>query len=555
MCSEKQVTDASRWYIEELSSRVVAESGRACDRFHLGKLILRGLKDAPQHTLQQIDGSTGESECYASVLERSVQCANAFKQLGLKAGDVIVMMTRNNLNMCIPLYAALYLGVLVAPIDRLLTFKELKDVFVKDEPKMVFCTSDRVKDVQTVLDDLKLESKIVTIDRHSDNQENATSFDELLKTYGAKANVQDFKPSDFDPEESIAVLMPTSGTTGLPKQACLTHKNLIISSVGATPWCRATRFPTPFATFLIVSPMQWLTCAWHVIMAPIYRYTNLMSQNDVDRDHFYDLVNKYKPNHMVISPTKLAAYVEPGTKDRCDMSCFQLVVSGGSVVSPELLERVQEVAPNVEIFAAYGMTETCGPVFMHSATVHGSVGVPRTNFQYRLIDVDTMKDISESNKPGELWIKGPAVCKGYYKNDEASKAAFADDGWFKTGDLLYKDESDNYFFVDRIKHLLKYMGQLSPAEIQNVILQHPAVQDAAITSIDDKSGDLIVACVVRKPGSNVTAQEIKDLVKNTLSDRKQLRGGVVFMEKIPVTSTTKVDYRGLKKLILELDRE
>ncbi|KAI5638754.1 AMP-binding enzyme domain-containing protein [Phthorimaea operculella] len=338
MYGEKRVTDACRWYMEELSSRVVAESGRACDRFHLGKLILRGLKDAPDYTLQ-IDGSTGESASFASVLERSVQCASAFKQLGLAAGDVIVMMAPNNINMCVPFYAALYLGVLVSPIDRLLKIKELKDMFIIAEPKIVFCTTDRVKDVQTALDELELKSKIVTMDVKSEHQENTISIDELLEKFGANINVQDFMPTDLDPEENIALLISTSGTTGLPKQTCHTHKSYTVAISGY--WSRESSFPSPFKTVLIVSPMQWLSCIFYTIGAPVYRYTLLTSQSEINKEHFYDLVNKYRPNHMLCSPTRLATFVEPGTKDKCDMSCFKLLLAAGSAVSAELLRSLQ----------------------------------------------------------------------------------------------------------------------------------------------------------------------------------------------------------------------
>ncbi|KAJ2940160.1 hypothetical protein O0L34_g11725 [Tuta absoluta] len=430
----------------------------------------------------------------------------------------------------------------------------MKDMFAIAEPKMVFCISERVKDVQNVLDELKLESNIVTMDVNSETQRNATSLNELLKKHGAKENIQNFRASDFDPEEKTAVLMPTSGTTDLPKQACLTHKNCVVSLAGF--WCRETTFPTPFKTILIMAPMQWNTCVLHLNQAPVYRYTNVMSPLEIDKEHFYELVNKYKPNQLIISPTKLASYIEPGMKDKCDLSSIRLMMIGGSAASPELMKSVQEISPNIEIRNVLGQTEAAGNTFQWGATVLGSVGDPATHIQYRLIDVDTQKDIYERNKIGELWLKGPSVFKGYYKNPEASKAAFSEDGWFKTGDLLYRDNQNYFFFVDRIKQMFKYMNhQISPVEIQNVILQHPAVLDAVVTSIPDECGDLPVACVVRKPGSNVTAQEIKDLVKNSLSDSKQLRGGVIFMDKMLMAATTKVDIRELKKIVLESDRE
>ncbi|KAI5638726.1 AMP-binding enzyme domain-containing protein [Phthorimaea operculella] len=439
------------------------------------------------------------------------------------------------------------------------------------------------------------------MDVMSETQGNATSLYELLIKYGNKVNYNDFRASDIDPEENAAVLMPTSGSTGLPKQACLTHKNCVVSLAGF--WCREKTFPTPFKTILIMAPMQWNTCVLHLNQAPILRYTNVMTPLEMDKDHFYELVNKYKPNQLIVSPTKLATFIEPGMKDECDLSSIQmmmlagsaaspellksveaiapnieiktvlglteaagnilqwgatvhgsvgdpaahtqyrpnqLIVSptklatfiepgmkdecdlssiqmmmlAGSAASPELLKSVEAIAPNIEIKTVLGLTEAAGNILQWGATVHGSVGDPAAHTQYRLIDVDTQEDIYEPNITGELWIKGPTVFKGYYKNPVATKEAFSEDGWLKTGDLVYRDELNNFFYMDRIKLMFKYMShQISPVEIQNVILQHPAVQDVAVTSIPDKCGDLPVACVVRKPGFNVTAQEIKDIVE------------------------------------------
>ncbi|PZC73879.1 hypothetical protein B5X24_HaOG208709 [Helicoverpa armigera] len=146
---------------------------------------------------------------------------------------------------------------------------------------------------------------------------------------------------------------------------------------------------------------------------------------------------------------------------------------------------------------------------------------------------------------------------GYYNNPEATKEALTEDGWLRSGDILYRDEYWNLYFVERYKLLLKYRNhQVSPVEIETVITKHPGVFHVAVTGIPDKEcGDLVVACVVPKPGCSPTAQEIKDLVKESLTDSKQLRGGVIFMKELPTTSTSKVNRKKLKELVLTLERE
>ncbi|KAI5638727.1 AMP-binding enzyme domain-containing protein [Phthorimaea operculella] len=545
------------WYLEELSSRVVAESGRACDRFHLGKLILQGLKDAPDHILQ-VDGSTGKSENFASVLSRSVACAQAFKDLGLQRGDVIVLMAPNQLDLCIPYYAAFYLGLIIAPIDRTLQKKELEDTFSKVEPKVVFCQSGKAETVRLALDDLKSSgTRIVTFDERCEAVKDCVLFSDWIRKYNVgDKDVNDFKAADFDPEETIALLLPTSGSTGLPKQTATTHKSSVLGNTSIL--CRESKFPTPTRMNFLLSPLQWLSAVMNMNLAPILRYTLLMTPIDLTPEVVCQYISKYKPTFLLTSPTMLASLLNSTNRDKYDISSLELLLIGGSAVSSNLLDELKLELPNADICNLYGLTEAASMVFIPSGnTPRGSSGQRGPNMEHRLVDPDSEEDIVEPNKPGELWVRGPTVFKSYYKNESATKEAFSKDGWLKTGDIFYRDENWNFFFVDRMKLLLKYKNhQISPAEIQNLIRQHPAVLDVAVTSISDlECGDLPVACVVRRPGHDVTAQEIKDLVKENLADTKQLRGGVVFMDAIPVTSTTKVDYKRLKKMVPDMKRQ
>ncbi|XP_026313436.1 luciferin 4-monooxygenase-like [Hyposmocoma kahamanoa] len=540
--------------MNELSARVVAETRIPSDRHHLGKLILRGLKDAPDFVLQ-IDAATGESETCGSVLKRSVQCANALRKLGLHRGDIIVLMAPNHIDLCVPYYAALYLGIVVAPIDRTLTVKELQDTFAVDKPKLVFCQSERAADVVAAIDNLKLDTQIITFGDDS-HGENFCSFNELLLKHSEKdCDVNKFRATDFDPEETLAFLIATSGTLGLPKQIAISHRCIAIT--GPYSWIRFTKFPTPTRLTMVVSSLQWISAIWHFNFAPIIRYSRLQSSANITQEHVYEMINKYKPTLMLLSPTLMTTLIRPGDREKCDFSSFEEIGLGGSPASIQLLNEIKKLAPNAQAFNGYGMTEIASFAFCPTSNTLRSCGTPFGHFQYRLVNPETLEDIVDPNVKGELWIAGHALGKGYYGNPTATKEAFTDDGWYKTGDILYRDEHYNFFFAERLKLLLKYKShQVSPTEVENVIRQNPGVSDVTVTGIPDpECGDLIVACVVRKPGYEVTAQEIKDLVKSNLTETKHLSGGVVFLQELPLTATGKIHRQAIKKLVLELDRE
>ncbi|KAM3964020.1 luciferin 4-monooxygenase-like [Aphomia sociella] len=548
----RRTNDSVHWFINELTSRIVAESGNPNDRFHLGKIMLQSFKDDPDFVMQ-IDGGTGESITYKDTLEKTVRCAIAMKKVGLKTGDVIVIMGPNHVNISIPFYAGFYIGVIVAPVDLSLSVAELQDTFSVDTPKIVFCQNDKANDIKKAVEALNLDTKIITFDKG-----NGCSFSEFLEEYYDETKIDDFKPSNFDPAETIALLISTSGTTGLPKAAAITHKSLSITN--PYWWIRCHKFPTPTRLELVCSPIQWLAAIGNFMISPVVRYTRLQTSHPLTQEHMCYLINKYRPSHMIISPTFATSIIKHGDRDKCDLTCFEMIHIGGIAVPLDLLNEIKTMTPGTELQNTYGLSEATIPVFIPNNSdgiPMGSSGNPINILQYRLINVETQEDILEPNTPGELWLKGPGLFKEYYRNPQATADAYTEDRWFRTGDIFYRDENWNFFFVERIKLLLKYKGfQISPVEVEGVIRRHPGVLDVAVTSIPDQEcGDLPVACVVPRQGSVVTPQEIKDLVKDTLSDAKQLRGGVILLKEMPVMASTKVDRRKLKKMALTLEKK
>uniref|UniRef100_A0A2A4J4G8 Luciferin 4-monooxygenase n=1 Tax=Heliothis virescens TaxID=7102 RepID=A0A2A4J4G8_HELVI len=543
----KHAFDAVHMYMSEITSRLVVKTGIPSDRYHIGKLYLQALKEAPDF-ISQIDGGTGESETNGSVLDRSIRCAISLTQLGLKKGDAIVLMGPNHLNYCIPHNAALFLGIMVACIDSTLNVNELKDLFQTNRPKIVFGQNERTSDIEKAIDLAGIDAKIVTFD---EGNKHAT-LAKMVETPSQKA-VEEFKATDFDPEETVAYLTSTSGTTGVPKTAMLTHKNIVVGMPYI--WSLFSKFPTPTKLVIVTSPGQWLSAGFHYLFSPVLRYTRLQTSAPVTPEHFADMVTKYRPSFIIMSPNLMTTMI---THAKCDFTCFECVLLGGSAVSQELIDEMKRITNAKHVYGVYGMSELSGTAVQHDYDpLPGSSGRPIGALEVKLVDPTTLKEITKPNVPGELWFRGPCVFKGYHNNLEATKEALTEDGWLRSGDIFRRDESWNLFFVERYKLLLKYRNhQVSPVEIETVIAKHPGVFQVAVTGIPDKEcGDLVVACVVPKPGCSPTAQEIKDLVKESLTDTKQLRGGVIFLKQLPLTSSSKTNRKALKELALTSPRE
>ncbi|XP_063896475.1 luciferin 4-monooxygenase [Helicoverpa armigera] len=543
----RRAYDAIHLYMSEITSRLVAKTGIPSDRYHIGKLFLQSLKEAPDF-VSQIDGGTGESETNGSVLDRSIRCAISLTALGLKKGDVMVLMGPNHLHYCIPHNAALFLGIMVACIDDTLNVNELQQLFHTNRPKIIFGQNKRTSDIEKAVDQAGIAAKIVTFDEGDKHDTLA----KLLEVPNKKA-IEEFKATDFDPEETVAYLTSTSGTTGVPKTAMLTHKNIITGMPYI--WTVFTKFPTPTKLVIVTSPGQWLSAGFHYLFSPILRYTRLQTSSPVTPEHFGDMVTKYRPSYIIISPNLMTTMIAHA---KCDFTCFECIFLGGSAVSQELIDEMKRISKAEHVYGVYGMSELSGTAVQHDYDpLPGSSGRPIGAVELKIVDPTTLQVITEPNVPGELWARGPSVFKGYHNNPEATKEALTDDGWLRSGDIFYRDHSWNLFFVERYKLLLKYRNhQVSPVEIENVIAKHPGVFQVAVTGIPDKEcGDLVVACVVPKPGCSPTAQEIKDLVKESLTDTKQLRGGVIFMKQLPLTSSSKTNRKALKELALTLPRE
>ncbi|XP_023938295.2 luciferin 4-monooxygenase [Bicyclus anynana] len=514
---------------------------------HLGQLMLEKLKEH-KDAICQIDAATGEEESYASVASRSIQLARALRAYGLKPGDVLALGGKNHLDLHIPFYAALYNGLPLVGVDPLFKYDEVRTLFKLTEPKIAFCQNESYDTYSKAAADLGLDMKIVTFE-HGE-----CTMAEFIDKYDTEEPEDDFRVTDFDTDKIYAFLVSTSGTTGKVKVVAFNHKPFINKIKGLLKLYNYDKQPKK--RVLNLSPVNWISNYFMSVGSPLNGDTKVQTSLPDDYEHIIYVINKYKPVTCLIGPT-LLTYLVSRKKD-VDFSCFKSVTITGSKIFPELLAKLKALL-NKDTLAveAYGQTETIGSVLGPIPNgPSGSCGRPLPIYSIKLVDPNTGVEIKEPYVTGELWNKGPRFTE-YYNDPEETALAFSEDGYFKTGDLLYKDENDNYFYMDRLKTLIKYRNShILPLEVEEQISTHPGVKEVCVVGVSDPlEGQVAVACVVKNGECHVTAQDIKDLVANKLSKNKQLRGGVVFVDQLPLTSSGKLARSKVLQLVSSMKRE
>lgn len=208
---------------------------------------------------------------------------------------------------------------------------------------------------------------------------------------------------------------------------------------------------------------------------------------------------------------------------------------------------------NAEFFQGYGLTETSPIATLKPKGIdnYATIGWPISNVEMKIASIDDPKLIGlDVRQSGEILIRGPNVMKGYFKNDEATKAMITEDGWLRSGDIGHYDENGLFYISDRMKELIKVNAlQVAPAELEGVLREHPNIVDAVVVGVPDRQcGEVPKAFVVLRPGSTISEDDVKTFVASRVAKFKQLGGGVQFIDSIPKTPTGKILRREVKKL-------
>lgn len=309
----------------------------------------------------------------------------------------------------------------------------------------------------------------------------------------------------------------------------------------------------PNITFLSFSSLYWISGFVTLVSATLNGSVRIITTEKFSPGLILSLIEKYKINQVYTPPSSLAETLKHCRLCKTDLTSLQYWWCGGSYVHTELIDKMNEYLPNGAVYTGYGVTEMTGVVAMDLSRRKGNtVGQLRAGVSMKIVD-DYGNRVGVG-VDGEICFYSKCRFLGYYGNEEQTRAMYDNEGFVKSGDIGHFDEDGDLFLVDRKKDIFKYKcQQISPSEIENVILKHEGVKMVSVVDIPDSEyNDLPAAAVVKSDWSNITSSEIYDIVKCKLNDAKQLRGGIYFVDSLPMTPSGKVMRRKVKEIIMKL---
>jgi long-chain acyl-CoA synthetase len=481
---------------------------------------------------------------FSQLCGRSRAIANQLKQHGIKFGDRVALFLPNGIDFIATFFAVLGIGAVVVPINPLLKADEISHI-LQDSEASILVVHDALANaaLQSLSNAPEMRSVILcgaTDLGAATRIPEPLRVDELADTIAPEN--QDW-PIAIQPETDLGVLVYTSGTTGKPKGAMLTHHNLL------------SVFPSRLDMFdvderdkcLATLPLCHIYGLTVVMIGTIARGGTLVIMPKFEAKGALELIDREGVTVLPAVPAMYNMMLAELEENPYDVSSIRLCFSGGSPLPPELMPQIESTfeAAGIE---GYALTETsCVATInpLHGVRKIGSVGPAVPGVQLAIFDEKLKQLPPGPDNVGEIGVKGPNVMVGYYKQP-ASTAEALKDGWFLTGDLGYRDEDNYLFIVGRKKELILRGGaNVYPREVEDVIMQIAGVREVAVIGVpDERMGERVKAIVVLSQAS-LTAEAIKEYCAEHLADYKVPRI-VEFSDGLPRNSTGKVLKRLLK---------
>jgi long-chain acyl-CoA synthetase len=485
---------------------------------NLAENLTRTAAEHPGSAAMKLD----DAELTYEQLDRAAaRIANMLRDKGVEAGDRVGIMLPN-----VPYFAACYYGVLrlgavVVPMNVLLKQREVGFYLSDPGAKALFAWHDFAEAAEAGAQEAGAELILVK----------PGEFEQLLGSYD-----DSFEVVDRD-DDDTAVILYTSGTTGTPKGAELTHSNL-------------ARNVEVFSGFTDIGPDSVVlgalplfhsfgqTCG---LNAAVRAGACLTLIPRFDPGKALEIIDRDRVNVFEGVPTMYAAMLNHPGREQFDTSCLELCASGGSAMPVEVMKAFED-AFDAKILEGYGLSET-SPVasFNHPDRERkpGSIGTPIAGVEMKVVD-DEGNEVAQG-EPGEIVIRGHNVMKGYWNRPDATEESISSDGWFATGDMATVDEDGYFFIVDRKKDLIIRGGyNVYPREIEEVIYEHPAVREAAVVGVPhDDLGEEVGAAVALKEDADCSEDDIREHCKEQVAAYKYPRR-VWFVDELPKGPTGKI---------------
>jgi len=509
-----------------------------------------------------------ERVTYDAFYRAAAAFAHELQAQGIKKGDRVAIIMRNLPEWPVAFHAIEALGGIATPLNAWWTGPELEYGLIDSGSKLAIMDAGSFKRITEHLPNCP-ELKRVYVSREPDevSHPNVIKLESVLGAPPAYADLPDRElPAVEVTPEDDATIFYTSGTTGKPKGALGTNRNIVSNimaagCVGARPYLRRGEMPpapdpsAPQRATLLSVPFFHATGCFAILNPTIYSGGKIVMMYKWDPVRAFELIEREKITGAGGVPTIAWQLIEHPLRENYDLSSLESVSYGGAPSAPELVRKIVETFPKSAPGNGWGMTETSA-----TATSNGSEdyqnrpdscgpAVPVTDLKIMTVEGDRELPIGEV---GELWCKGPQVVKGYWNKPEATAQTFVD-GWVKTGDLARLDAEGFCYMIDRAKDMLIRGGEnIYCIEVENVLYDHPAVMDAALVGIPHKTlGEEPGAVVTLKPGAEATEAELRAFVAERLAAFKVPVKVVFWHETLPRNANGKIMKNELKKVFVE----
>lgn len=497
-----------------------------------------------------VEAGTGKKVSYHELLMQVDRAADMFFEHGIRKGDRVAVAHRNSINTVVANFGLYKLGAVCIPMNFMVTKpEEIEYILNNAEAKAVVTQAEFIRHYVKCLPQLPTVKYIFTTDEIPSSAAECPIVQKFWEEI-EKSTFHDETASAQAGLDDLAFILYTSGTTGLPKGAMLTHGNLASNVIS----CAQIFKINDNDCFLCLLPMfhsfAWTAC----VVIPLYLNLKVVIvANVMPASKWLGAMGTEKVT-LILAVPQIYAVLSKEAKGLKRLYLrfwpFKNVrfgVSGAAPLTQEIKDRFEEKI-GVPILEGYGLTETSPVVSVNTEELQKikSVG-PAIPAVSTLVLDDDGKEVPR-NAEGELCVKGPNVFRGYWGNEKATHDAFTEDGWFKTGDIVTVDDDGFIFIKDRKKDMIIIKGlKVFSAQVEAVICEHPAVEECAVIGVPDgRGGEFVKVYVVKKEGAELSDGEFRKFLKTHLDNYKRPRD-FEFVESLPKNALRKVLKRELRK--------
>jgi len=479
----------------------------------------------------------------------AARISNALHELGVGKGDGVGIMSANCAEFVFSCLGILETGATIIPINPLLHESDVTHIVRESgNIKVIFVHSVNYRTIKKTRKQVEIDHLILL---GSDTaKEGTVTFSEFIE--GKAAKLPDV---DIDPNNDLAALLFTGGTTGLPKGVMLTHNN-IISAIFISNYTGEIAIEEREAqrgTGMVMTYMPLCHVFGFMVLNSILCNGHMAIIFPFSPSEALEVVEEFKIKFFAGVPVMYQMIINSPDFTERDLSSLEFAISGAAALAPELAKRWEKVV-GIKVGQGYGLTEGCGfsnspGPWLPKGIVPESIGTPILDTDLKIVDTDTLEEL-KPGEVGEIWMRGPQVMKGYWNRPIATKKDLVGE-WLRTGDLGKMDK-DGYFYIEgRSKDMIKYKAyKVMAKEVENKLMEHPAILEVGVVGVPDPNiGETIKAFVVLKKESRdkgITERDIIDWSKDKMAGYKYPRI-IEFIKALPRTAVGKPDRKKLRE--------